>query len=536
MKWIWLPQLQKHWGLLVSSLAFGIANAVLTVLAFCAFHRVFQSGNSELDGWLFLTLCFSMFGTRLLCELCLNRFSEHTTVGLISGVSERVLSIRWIEQDAARAQRIATVLTEDVLNLSVVFSGLPNLLMNGVVLIGVMIFIFWVSIWIGAGICVTFVLGAFLYAAISFRAQKQFDQARACRDDLMWHFQTIVDGSRELRMSASLNQTFQQSLTHFAREFGRSNRHAHNLYSIGSSWGPAFLLLMIAALLTARNRVALDDLEIASISIATLYLINPISVLISWMPRLGVAKSSLKTLASLEMPPLSEHPVARSIQVSNPPQTLQLRDATYRHRQALDRDSCFQLGPINLTLHPGEITFITGGNGSGKTTLLHLLSGLVQCDEGAILLGDQTITTADMESYREMVAVAFAEGFVFGPTFFQDVEEIRSQTLLQRLSLQEHFREMNEPFSPIRLSRGQRHRMLLFETLIRNRPIVLFDEWAASQDQRAKDLFYKELLPELASQNKIVIVITHDEAFYGCADRVIQISDGRVSSSSVSVK
>jgi putative ATP-binding cassette transporter len=86
-------------------------------------------------------------------------------------------------------------------------------------------------------------------------------------------------------------------------------------------------------------------------------------------------------------------------------------------------------------------------------------------------------------------------------------------------------------FSTIDLSSGQRKRLALVSAYLEDRPIYLFDEWAADQDPAFKRVFYTELLPDLKAKGKTVIVITHDDAYFSCADRIIKLEDGRVKDS-----
>jgi putative ATP-binding cassette transporter len=60
------------------------------------------------------------------------------------------------------------------------------------------------------------------------------------------------------------------------------------------------------------------------------------------------------------------------------------------------------------------------------------------------------------------------------------------------------------------------------------RPIYLFDEWAADQDPQFKAVFYFELLPELKARGGTVFVISHDDQYYALADRLIKMKDGLV--------
>ena len=61
---------------------------------------------------------------------------------------------------------------------------------------------------------------------------------------------------------------------------------------------------------------------------------------------------------------------------------------------------------------------------------------------------------------------------------------------------------------------------------LEDRPIYMFDEWAADQDPTFKRVFYTELLPELKSRGKTVIIITHDDAYFSYADRILKLEDG----------
>jgi putative ATP-binding cassette transporter len=61
-----------------------------------------------------------------------------------------------------------------------------------------------------------------------------------------------------------------------------------------------------------------------------------------------------------------------------------------------------------------------------------------------------------------------------------------------------------------------------------DRPIFLFDEWAADQDSMFKDIFYYQLLPELKARGKTVFIISHDERYYEVADRLIKLDNGQV--------
>ena len=77
-----------------------------------------------------------------------------------------------------------------------------------------------------------------------------------------------------------------------------------------------------------------------------------------------------------------------------------------------------------------------------------------------------------------------------------------------------------DKFSTLSLSDGQRKRLALLVAFLEDKEIYLFDEWAADQDPEFKNVFYKDILPELKKKNKVVIVISHDDRYFDVADIV----------------
>ena len=84
----------------------------------------------------------------------------------------------------------------------------------------------------------------------------------------------------------------------------------------------------------------------------------------------------------------------------------------------------------------------------------------------------------------------------------------------------------NGALSTTALSRGQRKRLALLTAYLENRPIYVFDEWAADQDPEYRRLFYHQILPSLRDQGRLVIAITHDESYFSTADRIVHLVEG----------
>jgi putative ATP-binding cassette transporter len=188
------------------------------------------------------------------------------------------------------------------------------------------------------------------------------------------------------------------------------------------------------------------------------------------------------------------------------------------------------LGPIDFTLYSGELLFLTGGNGSGKTTLAKILTGLYVPEAGTIRLNGELITDENREYYREHFSVVFSDFWLFESLLGLENPTLDEQArdYLVRLQLDHKVDIQDGMFSTVRLSQGQRKRLALLTAYLEGRPIYVFDEWAADQDPFFKEFFYYCLLPELKSNGKTVVVISHDDRYYQIADRIVRLNEGRI--------
>jgi putative ATP-binding cassette transporter len=192
----------------------------------------------------------------------------------------------------------------------------------------------------------------------------------------------------------------------------------------------------------------------------------------------------------------------------------------------------FLLGPISFSWQPGELIFIIGGNGSGKSTLAKLITGLYPPLSGAIYLNGKRITQDNVEWYRQHFSAIFYDFYLFDsflgfdrPNLDQEVENY-----LMQLQLAHKVTIKNGVLSTTELSQGQRKRLALLTAYLEDRPIYVFDEWAADQEPRFRELFYKQILLQLKERGKIVIVISHDDRYFHLADHIIKLDYGAVES------
>ena len=190
------------------------------------------------------------------------------------------------------------------------------------------------------------------------------------------------------------------------------------------------------------------------------------------------------------------------------------------------------MGPVDLTFQAGELIFIVGGNGSGKSTLAKLLTGLYIPESGEVSLDGTSIVDTNREWYRQHFSTIFSDFYLFDRLVSPTDSTLDSQahTFLKTLELEKKVLVTDGQLSTTELSQGQRKRLALLGAYLEDRPIYLFDEWAADQDPVFREIFYTQLLADLQQRGKTVLVISHDDHYFHLADRIIKLDYGRIES------
>ena len=211
--------------------------------------------------------------------------------------------------------------------------------------------------------------------------------------------------------------------------------------------------------------------------------------------------------------------------------TIELHNIVFRYVDKYS-DTTFQIGPLDFTLHSGELVFITGGNGSGKSTLLRVLAGFYPPNSGEIRLDGKRINENTRDAYRSLMSGIFFDYHLFHQLYgIPHPEQGEVDRLLEQFRLADKISVSNGEFSTLDLSGGQRRRLALIVSLLEKRPILLLDEWTAEQDPEFRRKFYDELLPEMLKAGLTIVVITHDDRYLDelhLPARRIRMDEGRI--------
>ena len=126
-----------------------------------------------------------------------------------------------------------------------------------------------------------------------------------------------------------------------------------------------------------------------------------------------------------------------------------------------------------------------------------------------------------------MFTTIFADYYLFDDVVQGDTHIPEdANKYLQRLEIAHKVSVEDGEFTTTDLSTGQRKRLALVNAWLEERPVLVFDEWAADQDPTFRRIFYTELLPDLKRLGKTIIVISHDDRYFDVADRIVRLEGG----------
>jgi len=526
--------LRQNWKMLVFStvcaVVSGMAGAALAALIGNEINGIAVSSR---PAWLFVGLCAASLLTRAGSALSLMHLVQSVILKLRVDVSRRLLRTEYVKLEQLGKPALLAMLTNDVNAMINAFQVLPLTFGNAILLVVCLAYMAWLSPSVFAVVICLLVCGVGVYRYLERHPLRAMAELREHMDVLYKNFRSLIEGSRELNLNAQRGTLFvERVIAPGAVDNKRLFISTMRGYVAADGVGTLMFYVGFGTLLFAVPGALNSDPAVRSqFIVVLLFLIGPISQLMAALPVLRTAELSLARLEQLDgelaagnMPASPVDPFANGGELH-----LELRNVCHQYAQA-GGGSRFRLGPVNLSFRKGEIVFLAGGNGSGKTTLAMLLLGFYMPDTGQIRLNGTSVDTSNCARYRSYFSAIFSDFHLFEQLLATEGGDAnaRAAHYLEKLGMAGKVRVEDGKFSTIELSSGQRKRLALVSSYIEDRPIYLFDEWAADQDPVFKRIFYTELLPELKARGKIVIAITHDDSYFSYADRVIKIEDGRL--------
>jgi putative ATP-binding cassette transporter len=522
------------WLMVCVGILSGLLSAGVLALINYVLHAPSDHSSFVILG--FVVLVAGKLLSNLGSQLLLVRFSQDTILDLSLSLCAKIVRTPLRRSEQRGAANILVTLTDDVSWVTWAIQCFPQLIMNATVVLGCGVYLAWLSWGTFLGVVGVTVVGVLGYQWLHTSAFSIIEAAREARAELFRHFRSLTDGLKELLMHRARRQEFvNQEVRGAAESYRHANMEATRRQALAETWTQvSFYSLIGFIVFLFPSLVTVSPEALTGYVVAILYMMGPIWSIIGVLPTLERGQVALENIerlgVSLDIGHEDAHPIEGVAFEAGISPIVQWNDVVFSYGEEKGVEAPFTLGPISLEIHPGELMFVIGGNGSGKSTFVKVLAGLYRPLQGDVTLAGTMITDANREWYREHFSVVFSDFHLFDKLLGQSdaqAERLVPQ-YLRMLHMDQKVTVHGRSFSSLDLSQGQRKRLALVAAYLEDRPIYVFDEWAADQDPQYKEIFYKTLLPDLRERGKSVVVITHDDRYFHLGNQVVKLEDGKV--------
>lgn len=410
---------------------------------------------------------------------------------------------------------------------------------SGITTIFALGYIAWQSILALVFFIAIIAIAIIIYLRQDQRLKAAMHESLARENELFDTLTDLLDGFKEVKMSELRGTDLNEHIKDISASVVDLKYEVSSQVSFVAIFTQASFYILVASLVFILPLVAaFESAQLVKLVSVVLFLIAPLSILVSGMQLFTTANVAAENIENLE-DLINQHVRSISQRCGEP---LVFQEPPFReikfddvHFNYVDEDglAAFHLGPIDLSISRGETIFVSGGNGSGKSTFLHLLTCLYFPTQGVLSIDDQPLAESNAEDYRELFSVIFFDYHLFDRLYgIRDIEARQDEIdeLLERLQLHEKTSLIDHRFETLNLSSGQKRRLALLIHYLEDNPICVFDEWAAEQEPEYRRYFYTDILPELKANGKTTIVVTHDDRYYNMdyVDRILKFEEGRL--------
>jgi putative ATP-binding cassette transporter len=534
MSFLELVRREMH-GSLPRLLVMSALGGLSTAAILAAINAGLQGSGSLWAATLFLVALFLFIKTQYYVTITTTAEIEAIIHKIRLRVMDHIRRSELLPIEAIGRSRIVAAITSDTAILTQASNMLSFSIQGAVLVFFVAIYVAFLSL--AAIVTTILVIGVagviFHYKNRRLAAEKQ--KSAEWEGRLFDRLTDFLDGFKEVRLNAARSMDLFEDASEVSRTAAniKINSQAETFKLIVTSQISMYVLIGAVVFVAPQFSEALGGLTLTKTTTALMFIVGACFGLVQSIPILLNANAAADRIEQLEIE-LQATASALDAAGSAAPSRFDAIEMTGIQFRYVDKfsEATFKIGPIDFSLHPGELVFITGGNGSGKSTFLRVLAGLYPPDSGQIRLNGQQINDETRDKYRSLMSAIFFDYHLFRKLYgIPDPEPAEVDQLLRQFRLDTKTSVTNGEFRTLDLSGGQRRRLALIVSLLEKRPILLLDEWTAEQDPEFRRKFYDELLPDLMRAGATVVVITHDDRYLNelhLPARRIHMDEGRI--------
>lgn len=431
--------------------------------------------------------------------------------------------------------KIYNRLTQESVLISQMSVYLITALQSGIMLIFIFAYIAFLNLAASLILLALLSFGVMLFNKNNKKVYAELDETNKAEIDYFNSLTDILDGLKEIKLNRKKSNDLFSNYREISTVLQKLKVSTGYLFSLNTVFSQAFIYIVLGSIVFVLPQLNESfSKEIISTTTAMLFAIGPLSSLVSMIPPYEKLNLAVRNIYDLEeeLDKQLNHDEVQPIEGENRFinfNKIELKGLyfEYHDREGFDN---FSVGPIDMTINKGEVIFFIGGNGCGKTTLLKALTMLYnKSQSGSIFVDDKLVDSSNYLEYRELYSAIFYDFHLFDKLYgLENIDSKRVNDMLKLMQIDNKTEFKKDRFTIQNLSTGQRKRLALIVTFLEDKPIYIFDEWAADQDPQFKNYFYDILLKKLKAEGKTVIAVSHDDRYFHVADRVIKMDYGKI--------
>ena len=194
---------------------------------------------------------------------------------------------------------------------------------------------------------------------------------------------------------------------------------------------------------------------------------------------------------------------------------------------------------VSITIPDKTTTAIVGPSGSGKTTLCNLIARFWDVDGGAVRIGGINVKDYTLESLMDQVSMVFQKVYLFADTIENNIKFGRPDATHEQVveaakkaCCHEFIESFPDGYDTVigeggaTLSGGEKQRISIARAMLKDAPIIIFDEATANVDPENEDKLQKAM--EALMKDKTILMIAHRLKTVRKADQILVLDGGHI--------